>query len=202
MTAAPTDQLADTLRRTGRLVEAVPPDSWSHPTPCADWTVRDLLNHLVEGQIHFTGIVGGGSGTSQEQSVPRHGLDRLGDDPVGAYHRSADDLVAAFRQPGALERTYSLPIGPAPGALALQLRITEALVHGWDLAQSTGQRTAFDEDVVEQALSFSRRALSEVLPGRSPFAPPRPVPDDAPAIDRLAALLGRQVPSRDVGDRG
>jgi hypothetical protein len=52
---------------------------------------------------------------------------------------------------------------------------------------------AFPEDVAEQELQFSRGAISQIPPGRTPFGPSQPVPEDAPAIDRLAGLLGRQV---------
>ena len=79
-----------------------------------------------------------------------------------------------------------------PAAVALHLRLTELLVHGWDLAIATGQPTVgLPEDVAEQELAFSRHQLTQLPPGRMPFAPPQPVDQDAPAIDRLAALLGR-----------
>jgi uncharacterized protein (TIGR03086 family) len=87
----------------------------------------------------------------------------------------------------------SVRFGTVPGAVALHLRITELLVHGWDLAWATGQAVAFPEDAAEQELAFSRQALKDIPPGRRPFAPPEPVAGDAPAIDRLAACLGRQV---------
>jgi uncharacterized protein (TIGR03086 family) len=108
--------------------------------------------------------------------------------------------VAAFRQPGALGRTVEVPFGTVPGAVAVHLRLTEVLVHGWDLAQATGQALAFPENLAEQELAFSRDALGALPPGRSPFAPPTPAPDTAPAIDRLAACLGRRLPGS--GRRG
>jgi hypothetical protein len=65
-------------------------------------------------------------------------------------------------------------------------------VHSWDLARATGQpTTGLPEDLAEQELSFSRVQLEKLPPGRSPFAPPQPVQQGAPAIDRLAGLLGR-----------
>jgi hypothetical protein len=64
-------------------------------------------------------------------------------------------------------------------------------VHGWDLARATGGQARFAEDVAEQELAFSREMLGAVPTGRTPFRPPRPVAEDAPALDRLAALLGR-----------
>ena len=75
----------------------------------------------------------------------------------------------------------------------MHLRIVEALVHGWDLARATGQPAEFPDDLPERELTFTRGKLADLPPDGRPFAPPRPVADDAPAIDRLAACLGRRV---------
>ena len=103
------------------------------------------------------------------------------------------DWARRFGRPGVLEETFPMPIGTMPGTAVLHLRLTETLVHGWDLARALGRPAPFPDDLAEQALEFSRAALGNLPPGRMPFAPPKPVPDDAPAIDRLAALLGRDV---------
>ena len=98
----------------------------------------------------------------------------------------------SFDQPGALERAYHGPLGAISGAAWLQVRITDLLAHGWDLARATGQPAELPEDLAEQALVFSRVQMSSVSRiGR--FGPAQPVADDAPAIDRLAAFLGRPV---------
>ncbi len=79
--------------------------------------------------------------------------------------------------------------------VALHLRLVEALVHGWDLATATGQVVPrYDEALLDQELAFTEAQLSNLPPGRRPFGPPQPVANDAPAIDRLAARLGREVP--------
>src|SRR6266513_3088890 len=77
-----------------------------------------------------------------------------------------------------------------PARTARQRRPT---VHGWDLAQATGQPALFPDRLAEQELAFTRHALADLPAGRSPFGPPQPVATDAPAIDRLAACLGRAV---------
>jgi uncharacterized protein (TIGR03086 family) len=100
-------------------------------------------------------------------------------------------VVGAFRAPGVLERPVTVPFGTVPGAVALHLRIVEVLVHGWDLARGTGRTVSFPDDVVEQEIAFSRRALPMIPPERAPFAAPRPVAGDAAPLDRLVALLGR-----------
>lgn len=185
------DQLARMLEITEELVATVRDDQWAAPTPCTEWNVRDLVNHLVAGNGLFAGILTGLITVSDAQGL--RGSDQLGDRPVDAYRDVAGAVVAAFARPGALERTVTVAFGTVPGVVAAHLRLTEALVHGWDLAQATGRTVSFPDDVVEQELEFTRGALGRVAADRSPFAPSRPVDDDAPAIDRLAACLGREV---------
>jgi uncharacterized protein (TIGR03086 family) len=180
------EQLAAAAEVTGQLIDAVSDDQWSLPTPCDDWTVRDLVEHVVGGNVVFT-VALHGQPTASGPPAERSG------DLASQYERSVRELVQAFRQPGTLERMVSVPFGSVPGTVALHLRITELLVHGWDLARATGQAVVFPDDVAEQELAFSRVALKDVPPGRRPFAPPEPVADDAAAIDRLAAWLGRNV---------
>lgn len=95
--------------------------------------------------------------------------------------------------PGALDQVIIVPFGSVPGIVALHLRVTEALVHGWDLARATGQSAPFPEGLVEAATAFTRANLANIPPERRPFAPPKAIDDEAPAIDQLAALLGREV---------
>jgi uncharacterized protein (TIGR03086 family) len=167
------------------VVGAIRDDHWSAPTPCAGWTVRDVLNHLVGGNRGFAAVLTG-------EPRPEHAADQLGGDPLGAYRQSGEALVEAFSRPGTMETTVTLPAGTVAGAVAVHLRLTEILVHGWDLARATGQQVGdLPADLAEQELEFSLIQLEKLPPGRHPFAPPRPVSDGAPAIDRLAALLGR-----------
>lgn len=195
MIATPVDALARALDLTGDLVAGVHPEQWTNGTPCTEWTARELVNHLAGGNRLFAGLLRGAPSPSLAEQQRMQGLDQLGEDPVTAYRDAADALRAAFDQPGVLERIVTLPIGPLPGFAALQLRITEALVHGWDLAQGTDQPAHFPDELAEPALAFTRQALPGLPPGRRPFAPPQPADADAPAIDRLVALLGRPVSS-------
>lgn len=190
MASSPVEHLARAQEDTALLVAGVRDDQWDAPTPCAEWTVRDLVGHMVGGELVFGAVLRGDATSPMDAPRP---ADPLGDDPAAAYRAAAGALLTEFRRPGALEQTFTLPIGPAPGAAAAHLRLVETLVHGWDLARATGQPLRFPADIAEQALAFTRARLSDVPPGRSPFAPPQPVPDDAPAIDRLAAALGRPV---------
>ncbi len=181
--------LAQGLAAVEEIVAAIDEQRWSAPTPCPGWSVRELLNHLIGGNRGFAAVLTG-------QASPDWSADHLADDPLGAYRQAAAQVQSAFAQPGALDKVITVPFGTVPGAVALHLRITEILVHGWDLARATEQATSgLPAELAEQELEFSRSTLDQIPAGQHPFAPPQPVPDDAPAIDRLAALLGRSVTS-------
>jgi uncharacterized protein (TIGR03086 family) len=183
--------LATALDGTGQLVDGVRDEQWDVPTPCADWTVRQLVNHLVGGNRLFTRVLGGEPLPPLDQLGRRGEEDQLGGDPAGAFRTSATELLAALRPAGVLERTYTVPAATLPGPAVVHLRTVETLVHGWDLARATGQQVPFPDDLAEPELMFSRELLGRLPEGRRPVGPARPVDEDAPAIDRLAALLGR-----------
>lgn len=191
MPPLPLDDLAAVVDAVGDLVATVRPDQWRDPSPCPEWNVHELVNHLVMGDRLFTDVLRGEAGMAPGTLDPK-ATDTLGSDPTAAYADAARALIAAGARPGALERVVVVPFGAVPGVVAVHLRVTEALVHGWDLAQATGQRPRFPDDVVERNLEFTRGALPDVPAGRAPFASPQPVPDDAPAIVRLAGMLGRR----------
>lgn len=190
-TTTPIDQLARALDATAPLIAGVGSDQWSNPTPCPEWNVRTLVNHLVSGNRMFAGIL---RGEPLERLRQLRESDQLGDDPAGAYREAGADLQAAFSQPHVMERIFQAPVGSVPGVVLLHLRITELLVHGWDLARATGQPARLPEDLAEEELSFAQGQQAPDVPRTGhPFGPVQPVAADAPAIDRLAAYLGRPV---------
>jgi uncharacterized protein (TIGR03086 family) len=184
--------LAAALDGTGQLVRAVTPEQWQLPTPCPDWTVRQLVSHLVGGNRLFTRVLNGQPLPPLDQLGRRGGEDQLGDDPVAAHDTSADELLQALRAPGVLAATHTVPVGTLPGPAVVHLRTVETLVHGWDLARAIGRAAPFPDDLAEPELAFSRDLLDRLPEGRQPFAPSLAAADGAPAIDRLAALLGRR----------
>ncbi len=179
------EQLGLAFAAVGDLITKVRPEQWSAPTPCTDWTVRRLVNHLIGMNRVFAALLA-------DEPAPRSAADHVEDDPAGAYRDSAARLQAAFDAPGVLERTYSGPLGAATGAERLQIRLYDLLAHGWDLAQATGQPAALPDDLCEQSLAFVRTQLTEhARPGR--FGPAQMGAEHAPAIERLVAFLGRPV---------
>ena len=148
--------------------------------------MRDVVDHLVGMNLVFVAMF-------EESPMPERGADRLSTDPADAFRRSAAALQVAAARPGVMERSQVTQVGVATNAERLQWRIADLLTHGWDLVQATGGVTELPDDLAEQALTFVRAQLpSQPRAGR--FADPQAIPDNAPAIDRLAAFTGRPVP--------
>jgi uncharacterized protein (TIGR03086 family) len=178
------EQLGRALAAVGELIAKVRPDQWSAPTPCTDWTVRQLVNHLIGMNRVFIALL------ADEPPPPRRGPDYVEDDPGGSYRETAIALQTAFAHPGALERSYSGPLGTASGADRLQIRLYDLLAHGWDLSQAIGHSAELPDDLVEQSLAFVHTQLTDqAREGR--FGPAQLVPENTPAIQRLVAFLGR-----------
>ncbi|MFG2529730.1 TIGR03086 family metal-binding protein [Streptomyces sp. NPDC048516] len=185
------DAYEQVIRDVSAVVAAVRPEDLDLPTPCAGWSVRQLLDHMVWENLMATSIA---------EDAPRDDLaaDHLGDDHRAAFEDSARAALAAFTRSGMLRRTY----GPyeAPGAMLVQQVVVELLAHGWDLARATGAPTGLAPAVAEETLAAARRIYGAAprTEGGS-FAPERPAPPGAHATDRLAAFLGRDpaFPGRD-----
>jgi uncharacterized protein (TIGR03086 family) len=174
------------------LVDGVQPDQWTAPTPCTEWDVRQLLNHVANGNAVFAGIAAmtrpSGGITEEERAV-----DRLGNDPAAGFRASGELMHEAFLIPGFLDGKVETPMmGEQTGTTIVHMRINELLIHGWDLARATGQPADLPEDLAEGALILWQTRLAGRPRDRMPFAAPEPVAEDAPAIDRLAAFLGRK----------
>ena len=180
--------LARACACTGGILANVTRDQLAHPTPCDDWLVHDLINHIVGATDFFADIAEPGS-----SAEGREWPDYSDGDFIATFGQQASRVVAAFSAPGAMERIMLLPTGPAHGSRCIQVATGEIFVHGWDLAQASGQAMPSDEGVAEALLSSDWLSLcAEVRNGDpSVFAPEIHVSPKAPAADRLAGFLGR-----------
>jgi len=169
------------------IIAGVSPEHWEATTPCPDWTVRELVIHVVAGNVKYERIA---AGEDWRPGVPD--VD-LGDCPAVKYRKTVDAMLDAWRRPGALERNIELPRGRGKAEIALWIHLGETLVHGWDLGSSLGQRPVFDDHVVEASLAAYKSWLPPTRPDAGFFADATAVADDAEPIDRLAAYLGRDI---------
>jgi uncharacterized protein (TIGR03086 family) len=165
------------------VVGGVRPEQMGLPTPCEEWDVRRLLAHMGGGLRRTLANVSG------EPPPPAAAEDVMDGATYGAM---AQALLAAWRRPGALERTYHLPFGDLPGPAFAGFGAMEAVIHTWDLAKATGQTGALDPQLAEIALGMVMQRIPAERGAEMPFKSAVPVPADAPAYDRLAGYLGRQ----------
>jgi uncharacterized protein (TIGR03086 family) len=189
--AVPTDPRPHFLvaaRTACDLVATTPPDRLPDPTPCTDYDVRALVGHLVAVLNRITAVARG----VPVSETPRETTGVPDDGWADAARSALRGATSTWSDPDLLERRLELPFGTMPGAAALAAYTAELTTHSWDLAVATGRSVDWDEDVVTAALATSRRVLpSGERPPDVPFATAVPVPDDAPAIDRLVAWQGR-----------
>ena len=180
------DDLARASAAMTDLLDAVGADQWTAPTPCAEWDVRGVVDHLVGMNLVFAAMLA-------DAPMPDRGADRLGDDPAAAWRQAVIALQEAAERPGVLDRSQSSPLGESTGRERLRWRLADLLTHAWDLRQATGITTELPADLVAQALAFAEEQLpTQSRAGR--FGEPHPIADDAPVLDRLAAYTGRTVP--------
>lgn len=148
------------------------------PTPCDEWDVRTLLNHMVDSLRYFTEA----ANDPQNATLPSpNPPDVVGDDPEARYAAARDATLAAYREPGVLDRT-----GPSLG-----IAFVDQLVHGWDLAEATGQDATMPADLAEAAFKAVDGRMPPDRRG-SAFKPEVPVPDDASGQERLLGYVGRK----------
>lgn len=143
------DGIIDRYLRAGaefeRTLRTVGPVQWSLPTPCTDWDVRQLVNHVTRGNLNYVGLVDGGTAAD---FLRLRDADALGADPVGAYVRSVERCAEAFARPGALEQVLDYPLGRVSGGQALAVRTADSTVHTWDLARAVGTDDSLDAGLV------------------------------------------------------
>lgn len=171
-----------------RVVGQIGDDQWDAPTPCTDWSVQDLLNHLVNEQLWTPELL---HGATLADVGDRFDGDVLGEDPVKSWTAAAGAARAALAEPGALERTVHVSYGQIPAVEYGWQLTTDLAVHGWDLATAIGAPHPLDEDLAAELLALVGPQV-QAWQGLGIFAAPVEVAADAPTADKLVALLGRQ----------
>lgn len=176
----PLAQLNDLMPTLGALVETVTPADLDRATPCTEFTVRGVLEHMVSGASAFAAGYRG--------DAP-HDFDTT--DVVAAWGQAMTELGEAVSAEGALGRSIEAPFGTVPGDTFARFIALDGLVHGWDISQAIGGSYQPSDDLVAAADEFARGAI-EPLRGAA-FAPAVEPPTGADAMTRLAAFTGRQV---------
>jgi uncharacterized protein (TIGR03086 family) len=169
------DLLESVLDETEATIAAVRPGQEHLPTPCPDFDVARVVDHLVGWANSFAARLTGGSVTGDPNDY------RVGVKPATEFHQAAQEIVGAYREGG--EQAQKLPVG---------FLIMEFLVHGWDLATATGSSVRFRPAAADLGLATGRQMLQPEYrgPGKT-FGYEVEVSDAAGPVDRLVAFMGR-----------
>lgn len=178
------------LDATGAAVAATRADQLDQPSVCDGWSVRDLLNHVISGNWWAAELM---AGRTIEEVGDRLDGDVLGDDHANAYRASAEAAAAAFQQPGAMDAPAAVSYGPVPGRVYCGHRFLDVLVHGWDLAKSTGQDARLDPELAAKVYDRVVVPEMDMIRGSGAFGEQLDVPPGADAPTRLLAVLGRRA---------
>lgn len=173
-----------------KRVRLVPADAWDQTTKCCpDWTIRDLVNHVVNENKWIPPLLAGKTIADVGSSLDG---DLLGDDPVGAYSDASKEVLDAVGEAGALERTVQLSSGPTPADHYVSEVVSDQIIHTWDLASSIGKEETLPDDIRDFAAA-TLRPLAEMWRKAGALGPPVETPDDADEQTKLLALLGRRA---------
>lgn len=171
-----------------RLVAAVAPEAWENPSPCAEWTARDVVGHIIDmHRVMFRSLDG-----------PPSPAPALADDPLGAFRAARADIEALLADPELAASVHDTPGGRMSVAEHVDgVPSADLVLHGWDLARATGQDDTMDPDELERSwhlvehLPEQMRIPGAFGPGIVVFGPEVPVPADAPLQDRVLGKIGR-----------
>jgi len=173
MSSSDVDLLEAVFLEMEATIAAVRSDQLHSPTPCTDYDVAELVNHLIGWARSFAAKFTGASSTEDPNDY------RTDENPAGVFHEAAEVIVGAYRS--AAEPTEQLP----PGFMVM-----EFLTHGWDLAAATGRTGNYSDNAAELGLKTAREMLKPENRG-SAFLPPVEVASTDAAVDRLVAFMGR-----------
>lgn len=177
----PLVQLATLGPLLGGVVADIRPDQLDHPTPCAGFTVRDVLAHMISGATAFAAAYRG-------EGAP---APAAADDVLAEFGPALGHLAHAMQAPGALQRDVDAPFGTVDGESFARYIVLDGLVHGWDVAIATGHAYDPPLELVAAADAYAHGMLDPLRDGVT-FAAAVPPPPDGSPLERLVAFTGRQ----------
>jgi uncharacterized protein (TIGR03086 family) len=181
----PTRQLEAIVPALEATVDRIQGMQMNDPTPCSEFTVHDVLNHMI--------VLGGTFSYMFRGEEPPHLTPPpvYGWVPKQEFCEVMDDLLDAVRSPGAMERPIASPVGEVPGDTFARFVAVDGLLHGWDLATATGTTFEIPDDVVAEVERFASTAITPEMRDAGMFAAPTAAPPDATPLERLVAFSGR-----------
>lgn len=182
------DLLHTVLTELASVVAGITPVQLRGPTPCTEYDVEQLRDHVLGWLTNFA--AGFADPNGQAPRADDSGY-QASADPAATVRTAAEELVSAIRA-GAADRPLRLGDSAMPGEMALGMILWEYLVHGWELARATAAPWSPPAAAAEESLAFAPGMLTPDFQGEGKmFGPPVAIPADAPAMDRLLGLSGR-----------
>ncbi|GLV91218.1 MULTISPECIES: TIGR03086 family metal-binding protein [Streptomyces] len=167
-------------------VRGVPDGAWGDPTPCSEWTVRQVLNHArLDQQALVMGITG-----VEPASDPFEPVDATGEKPVAELTAVLEAAAAAWESRRD-DESVPTPMGPMPAGVGAAAAALDAGIHAWDIARATGQDLPLTEEMAEALEDIASRIVDFVRDSFGKYAPARAVPEGASRAERLLAFTGR-----------
>jgi len=178
----------DALATFGNAVRDVQDHEWDLPTPAPEWNVKELVAHVVLGEAHLPLVLAGETTMTQTS----FGSEMLGTSPLATWRGTALRAIEAARESGVADQIFDLDMGAVPGSQLLGYRITDNVVHAWDLRVASGRPQAIEDRFASWLLDFWQPVAAQIADTGFFGAPTEPVSDSS--SDRLLALLGRTPP--------
>ena len=179
--------MTDALDGFRQRLEGVDAADWIAGTPCADWDVRALVNHVLGELLWIPPLL---DGRTIAEVGERFDGDMLGDDPLGAWRSAATEALAAASQPGAQDRTVHLSFGDFSGGEYLGQVTSDVIIHTWDLARAVGASHLLSAPAVGFVNDFLSPQI-DAWRAAGAFGPAADTDADADAQARLLAQTGR-----------
>lgn len=188
----PSDQLAVIIPTLIDIVDSLDADQLDNATPCAKFTVRGVLDHMMGGATTFVPAflgeaAGEASGADSAAVTP------TGQVPATEFRIAMTSLLDSVNAPGAMDRMVDAPFGRIPGSVFARFVAFDGLIHGWDLSMATGREYDPPAAVVTDVSAFAHEALGPDLRDGDTFAAETAAPPGAGALAELVAFSGRTL---------
>ena len=172
------------------LIARIDPADWNKPTPCDEWSVRDIINKMVASTITFTYF------GRRERLKPAldlvHPAEIIGDDPLGCFLIEAAKCREVWRAPGALEGTAPSTVGEFPAKAVINARIFDTTILTWDVATACGLAHGIDDDLAAYVLRVAKALVPNVRSvNKDRYKDPSMLEESEPLVDQMIAATGR-----------
>ena len=185
--------LGSATNRVKEVVAGVQQSQMDGPTPCSEWDVHGLINHLIGGLEFAAGTMAGNPPNIRLAAADSsHIGERNAANLSQAYRTEVDRVLELGDEPGALEKIAATPFGDMPMSQFLVGTWLDQLIHGLDLAKATGQDTTLAPELVDIAFSMLKSGFADMGREAGFIGPEIALPDGASRQDQMMAYMGRQ----------